>query len=54
MPSPDQEASQLAGRRYRSEDTIHKLWDADVLRGQGRTIGEACEAVGVTDHTYSR
>jgi len=26
----------------------------DVLLGQGKTIGEACKVIGVTDHTCSR
>jgi transposase-like protein len=33
---------------------IHKLCEADVLIGQGKTIGEACKQLGVTDKTYFR
>ena len=44
----------MAKRRYTSEDIIHKLREADVLLGQGQTIGQACKAIGVTDHTYFR
>jgi putative transposase len=44
----------MAKRRYTSEDIIHKLREADVLLGQGKTIGEACKVIGVTDHTYVR
>ncbi len=32
----------------------HKLREADVLIGQGKTIAEACKALGVTDKTYFR
>jgi transposase-like protein len=44
----------MAKRRYTSEDLIHTLREADVLLGQGQTIGQACKAIGVTDHTYFR
>ncbi|MBK6779756.1 MAG: IS3 family transposase [Gemmatimonadetes bacterium] len=44
----------MAKRRYTSDDIIHKLREADVLLGQGKTISEACKVIGVTDHTYFR
>ena len=44
----------MARRHFTSEDIIHKLREADVLLGQGKTIAEACKALGVTDHTYFR
>lgn len=44
----------MAKRKYSSEEIIHKLREADVLLGQGRTIAEACKQLGVTGHTYFR
>jgi putative transposase len=41
-------------KRYRSEEIIHKLREADVLVGQGRTIPEITRQWGVTDATYYR
>ena len=42
----------MAKRRYTSEKIIHTLREADVLLGHGKTIGETCKAIGITDHTY--
>lgn len=44
----------MAKRKYTSEEIIHKLREADVLLGQGKTILEACKQLGVTDQTYFR
>ena len=44
----------MAKKRYASEEIIHKLREADVLLGQGKTIAEACKQLGVTDQTYFR
>ena len=41
----------MAKRKYSSEEIIHKLREADVLLGQGKTILEACKQLGVTDQT---
>lgn len=30
-------------KRYNAEEIIHKLREADVLPGQGRTIAQACK-----------
>ena len=40
--------------RFTTEEIIHKLREADVLIGQGKTVAEACKALGVTDKTYFR
>jgi putative transposase len=40
--------------RYTAEEIIHKLREADVLIGQGKTVADACRALGVTDKTYFR
>lgn len=44
----------MAKRRYRAEDIIHKLREADVLLSQGKRVAEVCRALGVTDVTYYR
>jgi transposase-like protein len=41
-------------KRCTPEEIIHKLREADVLIGQGKTIVEACKQLGVTDKTYFR
>ena len=40
--------------RYNAEGLIHKLREADVLLGQGKTVAQACKQIGVTDQTYYR
>jgi hypothetical protein len=32
-------------KRYNAEEIIHKLREADVLQGQGRTVSQACKQV---------
>ena len=44
----------IAKQRFTAEEIIHKLREADVLIGRGKTIAEACKALGVTDKTYFR
>ena len=44
----------MAKQRFTAEEIIHKLREADVVIGQGKTIAEACKALGVTDKTYFR
>ena len=41
-------------KRYNAEDILHKLREADVLLGQGRTVTEVCKQLSVTDQTYYR
>ncbi len=41
-------------KRYNAEDIIHKLREADVLLGQGRTVTEVCKQLSVTDQTFYR
>lgn len=44
----------MAEKRYRPEEIVAKLREADVLLGQGRTVVEAAKVLGVTDVTYYR
>jgi putative transposase len=41
-------------KRHKSEETLQKLRQAEVLIGQGRTVAEACREIGVTEVTYFR
>jgi hypothetical protein len=41
-------------QRYTTEEIIHKLREADVLIGQGRTVADATKQIGITDKTYFR
>ncbi|MGO8855122.1 MAG: hypothetical protein ACLQO1_05355 [Steroidobacteraceae bacterium] len=38
----------MATQRYTTEQIIHKLREADVLIGQGKTVAQACKQLGVT------
>ena len=44
----------MSRQRYTTEEIIHKLREADVMIGQGRTVAEAAEQIGITDKTYFR
>jgi len=44
----------MPSKRYNAEEIIHKLREADVLLGQGKSISQACKQLGVTDQTYYR
>lgn len=41
-------------KRYKAEEIIHKLREADVLLAQGKTVAEVCKALAVTDQTCCR
>jgi hypothetical protein len=41
-------------KRYRPEEIIAKLRQADVLLGEGRKVPEAVKALGITEVTYYR
>jgi len=44
----------VARRSYTPERIVNKLREAEVLRSQGSTVGEAARKIGVTDETYYR
>lgn len=44
----------MARKRYNAEEIIHKLREADVLLGQGETVGQVCKQLGVVEQTYYR
>ena len=44
----------MAKKRYRPEEVIGKLREADVLISQGKKVVDVIKALGVTDVTYYR
>jgi putative transposase len=41
-------------KRFSVEQIINHLREADVLLAQGRTVGEVCRQIGVSEQTYYR
>ena len=44
----------MARQKHTVEQIISKLRQAEVELGQGRTMGEVCRSLGVTEQTYYR
>jgi len=44
----------MGRKRFRPEEIITKLREADILISQGRTVVEAIKALGVSEVTYYR
>jgi len=44
----------MAKKRYRPEEIISKLREADILVGQGHTVAQAIKSIGVSEVTYYR
>ena len=44
----------MAKKRYRPEEVISKLHEADILVGQGHTVAQAIKSIGITEVTYYR
>ena len=44
----------MAQKRYKAEEIIHKLLEAEVLLAQGQKTPEVCRKLGVADQTYYR
>lgn len=41
-------------KRHTTEQIIRKLRDAERMRSEGRTVGEVCQALEISDQTYHR
>ena len=41
-------------KRFKTEEIIQKLREAEVHLSQGQNVAEACRQIGVTDQTYYR
>lgn len=44
----------MARKRHTAEEIVAKLRQVDVLMAQGRPVGDAVRAIGVTEVTYYR
>ena len=44
----------MSRRRFKAEEIVNKLREADVLISQGRTVAQASKQIGVTEQTYYR
>ena len=44
----------MSRKRFKPEEIVNKLREADVLLAQGQTIPRACQQIGITDQTYYR
>jgi putative transposase len=44
----------MARRRHTPEEIIHKLREAEVALSQGKTVGQVCKQLEVTEQTYYR
>jgi len=44
----------MAKKRYRPEEIISKLREADIHIGQGHTVAQAIKSIGITEVTYYR
>jgi putative transposase len=44
----------MVRKGYTPEQIINKLREAEILLGQGNTIGVACKRIGISDYTYYR
>jgi putative transposase len=42
------------GKRHSPEQIVRKLRDADAMLNAGKTIGEACQALAVSEQTFYR
>ena len=41
-------------KRFKAEEIVNKLREADVLLSKGYSVARACKQIGVTDQTYYR
>jgi len=41
-------------KSYTIEQVVSKLREAEVLLGQGQTVGEICRSFNISEHTYYR
>jgi len=44
----------MGQKRYKPEEIIGKLREAEVLTSQGKSVEEVCRRIGVTRQTYFR
>ena len=44
----------MSRKRFKAEEIIHKLREAEVLLAQGKKAPEVCKKLGVAEQTYYR
>ncbi len=44
----------MARKRFKPEQIIHMLREAEIKLASGSTIGEVCRSLGITEQTYYR
>ena len=44
----------MARKRFKPEQIIHMLREAEIKLASGRTVGEVCRSLGITEQTYYR
>jgi transposase-like protein len=44
----------MKGRKHRPEQIIKKLREADAMMSSGKTIGQACQVLEVSEQTFHR
>ncbi len=44
----------MSRKRFKAEEIVNKLREADVLISQGQSISQVCKQIGITDQTYYR
>jgi transposase-like protein len=44
----------MKGKKHRPEQIIKKLREADAMIGAGKTIGQVCQALEVSEQTFHR
>ena len=44
----------MSRKRFKAEEIVNKLREADVLLSKGQTVAQACKQIGVADFTYYR
>jgi len=44
----------MARKRFKPEQIIHMLREAEIKLASGSTVGEVCRSLGITAQTYYR
>jgi transposase-like protein len=44
----------MTRKRFKAEEIVNKLREADVYLSKGKTVAQACKQIGVTGFTYYR
>ncbi len=44
----------MSRKRFTAEKVIEMLWEAEVFLAQGKTVGEICRSLGVSEQSYYR